>query len=284
MLYIANPKLWFLSCLIVIFFIIWKYIVSKYFLDKYKYPNSYIIFAKKHIWITLQYICILWIASLPLDISYQVQYPAVDIILDNSVSMSSEDLKLNWTSDVAHTQHAQTRIDLAKNFIESLYANDIEINNCTLIQSDVIDVCKKIDILSSSWSSVTDALLLSLQKPWKFKVVLSDWWLNEGIELDQIINNSNNNSIYRIDFYPRTWNIIISWQIVADIQTLELIDSLKNHFITNNSSEEQLAFDAIKNAALSQHFNIHLNYIFVFLLLIFWSFFSYQHMKKIIWY
>lgn len=265
--YISNPQLRPLSIFLVIFFIIWKRIVQKYYITKTVYPSHYIIFYKKFIRKSLQIVWLICFALLPLDLVLINERPNIDIILDNSLSMRSED-------------NQPTRLDIAKQFINELNTNSIVFDKCYILQKEFIDNCKDTIILPSSWSSVTDALLLSLQKS-GMKLVFSDGGLNQWIKLDQIINNSNNSKIYRIDFYPSTWNIIISWQIIANQQTLEKIDWLENHYLIRDKSEEWIAFLAIKNAAISQHSYIHINMILVLLLLILWVFFSFQYMKQI---
>lgn len=239
----------------------------------YVVPNHYIIRYKYIIWSFLKFLGVLFLVILPLDIKLLSSPHTVTIILDNSLSMRSED-------------QAPTRLGWAEHIIKELDAI-ANINNCITLQSQKIDGCNNISVLPSSWSTISDALLLAMeQNKWSnsqsILLVLTDWGMNEGITLDQFINSWNQSSIIWVDILPHTWNIIIYWSVVGQNSFIPVQGYFHNYITTSPNDSPESLTQAIKNAVLIQQSYISLNGFFIIFIIWIGVFFVWSHLSTMI--
>ncbi len=226
---------------------------------------------KKKRWLRkiINYILITCIALLPLQIQVLDQKPQVDIIIDNSVSMQSED-------------QSPTRLVIAEEMVSQIN-NFSNILTCFSMRQGIApSVCKNNISLESSWSSLSDALLLSLnsqQGKLNTKIVLTDGGINTWIELSQVINNSNENQIIRIDILASTGNVIINWVTVGQQIQLQKLPKMTHYMLVSDYSQIPKIIKDVKKAVIAQHWSIDLNKIFLTFALILFLYIVNQSLK-----
>jgi len=273
MIFLSHPENWLIALWVCIWIIIWSYCIQRFFLPQFRYPKSFINHPKRILWTFMKYCTIIAFSCLPLGIMIGYDRPTITIIMDNSLSMRSEDI-------------LPTRLHQAQEIIQKL-SRSFVINKCIQLQNEPIEHCPIVVLFPSSGSSITDALLLSLQSkdqdniPYT-TIVLTDGWINQWIEIEQVIHSGNQSSLIRLDIYPSTGNIIISWSVIGQQSYKSVGNYMQNYFTINNPQREKNISAKIKNAVLQQHSSFPLNTLFVFIILCTCTFFSYNHLQSLI--
>lgn len=255
MVFIGNPSAIIFSLLLLIGIIIGKLIISHFLMPQSQIPAHLINIPKRRIWKVINYILIISISLLPLHLQILSEKPLVDIILDNSLSMQSED-------------QSPTRLSIAQEIITKL-STFATIDTClTMKQENTIHACKNLISLESSGSSLSDALLLSLASESQkstTKIILTDGGINTGIVLDQVITPENENQIIWIDIFASSGNVIINWEIVGQQKELQKLPVLSNYISLQEYTNLNETIENIKKAVIKQHSAIDINQILIVL-------------------
>lgn len=238
MLYFSHRDNRPISAIIALVFLIIYYFKKKWSKTGFQFPKSYLIKHTYYLWFTAQLSVVLSLVLLPLGLSYISSNPSIQVIFDNSLSMSSQDI-------------TPTRLERARKIVQKLSAQV-----CIALQQEVLDGCATITSLQWSWTNITDAILLAAQKSSDRRVVLTDGGANYGIAFDQLMKDDVlRNSLIWVDVVPSTGNIIISWVVVANQVlwfTKEQLDDLPHYLSVAPSDAVGDVVDRIKDIIQAQ--------------------------------
>lgn len=256
--------------LIIILWCIAIFFIIRLFLPSYRLPATRIHKGKLGLWKWLQIILIILLGIMPLGLSIQKKQADLIVIFDSSLSMSSEDMQ-------------PTRSERWQKIIRGL-AKRKSISHCLSQNKISLEWCKYSSIIPNSGSSVTDLLALAAYswsdsefvKKHKF-LVLSDGGTNNGIDFSSLFDSILKNNTYRLDFYPGTWNVVISWVILSKQQQLwELPPLGKNYYRIQSDEDEKEVLNQIMNLMQKESY-ISLYPLIILSILLICSFFIGQH-------
>ncbi len=266
---IAHPEYRPLTIFLIWALILFKILVARFFLTHYIVPETAIHHGKKTLRSLLQLIVVTIVAILPLQLQRHNHLPAISIVLDDSLSMSSSDASPN------RLQTAQTLI--------SNIVNAIKPKECYSLQAKVDPSCPQDSILQKSGSSITDLVLLAYnQHPQHILLVLSDGGANNGISINQL-QQYNTGTIVWVDIQANPAQLLISWN---SIQTQKLYNALSigNYFQLENTDPDSIneLSETLKKLLLQQSWSrsISINYILIGILLWMGAQFSFLHFMQ----
>lgn len=255
---------------IIILWCIAIFFIYRLFLPSYRLPPSRIDKKKLVVWSWFQIILILLLSIIPLELSIQKKQTDVIVIFDSSLSMSSEDMQ-------------PTRSEKSQKIIREI-AKKNSISHCFSQNKIALDWCEYSTIIPNSGSSVTDLLALAVYsssdsefiKKHKF-LVFSDGWINNGINFSSLFDDSLKSNTYRLDFYPGTWDIVISWNTLSKAPQLWESPPLgENHYAIYSEQDEKKITTQLINLIQKDSY-ISLYPLIMLVILVLCSFFIGQH-------
>lgn len=194
--------------LLIVVFVVRFLFFQKHTYTRYSVPSSLISIKKmilrRWTWRSI----LISLVIIPLDIQRSTTQSTIYSIIDSSQSMYSED-------------SSPTRMELTERILQSVISPKWSNHCITQTPKRHHNRCTIHTLVSNSGSSLGDLLGVGYEiddnqteNKWIYLVV-TDWGVNEGISVDQILASSDKDRLIRVDILPGKRDIMISWKSIG---------------------------------------------------------------------